>query len=128
MYGPIETVDLESYRSIMDLNVYGALLAMQAVIPIMRKQGSGMIVNVSSLVSKNHFLYLSAYASTKCALNALSLTAREELVKDGIIVSIIYPKLTATDFGQNAVGARPDLSGAHKKRHPAGRYTRSLSP
>jgi short-subunit dehydrogenase len=114
MYGPIETVNLENYRSVMDLNVYGPLLAMQTVIPIMREQGGGMIVNVSSLVSKNHFPYLGAYASTKCALNALSLTAREELVKDGIIVSIVYPKLTATDFGRNAVGARPDLSARIK--------------
>jgi short-subunit dehydrogenase len=80
---------------------------MQAVIPQMRKQGGGMIINVSSRVSKMLIPGLSAYASTKYALNALSLTARQELEKDNIVVSVLHPGLTATNFGKNAMGARP---------------------
>ncbi len=76
---------------------------MKEVIPVMRAQGGGVIVNVSSRVSKNYFPYLGAYASTKYALNALSLTARAELEKDNIIVSIMLPTLIETDFGKNAV-------------------------
>lgn len=111
LYGPIEHLDLEHYRSVMDLNVYAPLRAMQEVVPHMREQGGGMIVNVSSRVSKgNFFPYLGGYASTKYALNALSLTARNELKGDNIVVSVIYPKLTATDFGKNALGVRPDFS------------------
>jgi short-subunit dehydrogenase len=101
MYGPLESIDIEKYKQIMDLNVYGVLVAMQAVIPVMRKQGGGTILNVSSLVSKNYFPGLSAYASTKYALNALSLTARVELAKDNIIVSVMHPKMTATNFTKN---------------------------
>lgn len=101
---PIETIDLDEYKSVMELNVFSVLRAMQAVIPIMRNQGAGMIVNVGSLVSKNHFPLLAAYASTKYALNALSFTAREELSGSGIVVSVFHPKMTATDFGQNARG------------------------
>jgi len=55
-------------------------------------------------VSKNYLPMLSAYASTKYALNALSLTARQELAKDNINVSVFHPKMTATEFGANARG------------------------
>jgi len=81
---------------------------MQAVIPTMRKQGGGLILNVSSRVSKNYFPGLGAYASTKYALNAISLTARQELEKDNIVVSVMHPKMTATNFGLNAINAVKD--------------------
>ena len=105
-YGPVEKVDLVGYQSIVELNVYGPLLAMQAVIPQMRKQGGGMILNISSMVSKQYIPNLGSYASTKYALNALSLTARKELEPDKIIVSVFHPRMTATNFGKNAVGTR----------------------
>ena len=100
----VETIDLAEYRSIMELNVFGVLTAMQAAIPVMRAQGGGTILNISSLVSKNYFPDLGAYASTKYALNALSLTARAELAKDNIVVGVFHPKMTATEFGKNAYG------------------------
>jgi short-subunit dehydrogenase len=116
MYAPIEQIDLEQYRQIMELNVYGPLLAMQAVIPVMREQGGGMIVNISSNVSKMFIPGLAAYASTKYALNAVTLTARAELAKDNIRVSVMYPRLTATDFGRNAITSQARQPG----RWPAG--------
>jgi short-subunit dehydrogenase len=103
---PVESINLDDYASIMDLNVFAVVRAMQAVIPLMRKEGKGLILNVSSMVSKNYYPGLAAYASTKYALNAISLTAREELKKDGIIVSVFHPKMTATDFGENSRGAK----------------------
>ncbi len=81
MYKPVEEVDIDQYRQIMELNVFAVLRAMQAVIPMMRKQGGGSILNVSSRVSQNYYPGLAAYASTKYALNALSMTARAELRK-----------------------------------------------
>ncbi len=106
MRAAVESIDLDDYRAVMELNVFAVLLAMQAVIPIMRQQGGGTILNVGSLVSKNYFPTLGGYASTKYALNALSLTARRELAKNNIIVSVFHPKMTATDFGQNARGEK----------------------
>ena len=103
IYGAVENTDIAAYRKIVDLNVIGPLLAMQAAIPIMRAQGGGVIVNVSSLVSKNYFPYLGAYASTKYALNALSLTARAELEKDNIRICVMHPGMTATNFGKNSI-------------------------
>lgn len=119
MYGPVEKVNVADYREIMDLNVFGVLLAMQAVIPEMRKQGGGMILNVSSRVSKNYFPNLGAYASTKYALNALSLTARAELAPDHIVVSVMHPKMTATDFGKNSSGGHPDMTALYKNQNRA---------
>ena len=106
LLSPVASIDLKDYREIMELNVFAVLEAMQAVIPIMRKQGGGTILNVSSLVSKNYFPKLGGYASTKYALNALSLTARQELASDKIVVSVFHPKMTATEFGQNARGEK----------------------
>ena len=102
----VEATDIGDYRTMMDLNVFAVLRAMQEAIPLMREQGKGMILNISSMVSKNYFPGLAAYASTKYALNALSLTARTELEGDGIVVSVFHPKMTATDFGQNALGQK----------------------
>ncbi len=104
LYGPVEEIDIDDYKNIVDLNVYGPLRAMKEVIPQMKKQGGGMIINVSSRVSKNHFPMLAAYASTKYALNAISFTAREELSEHNIIVSTMHPKMTATNFGKNSKG------------------------
>ena len=116
MRGPVESIDIDHYRHIMNLNVYGPLYAMELVIPHMRAQGGGMIVNISSRVSKNYFPNLAAYASTKYALNALSLTAREELKKDHIVVSVMHPKMTATDFGKNALGEKIDYARIRAER------------
>jgi len=111
MSSSVEKINLNDYRDILELNVFGVLEAMQEIIPIMREQGGGMILNISSMVSKNYFPNLAAYASTKYALNALSLTAREELKKDKITVSVFHPKMTATDFGKNVKGT-PYVSSA----------------
>ena len=103
MHGfPVKGIDIEKYKQIMDLNVYGVVAAMQEAILQMRKQGGGIIVNVSSMLSKMHVPLLGPYASTKWALNCLSLTARDEFAADKIIVSLVLPGHTATNFQKNA--------------------------
>ena len=99
---PISEVKIADFQNIIDLNVYRPLLAMQAAIPHMRRQGGGSIVNVSSNVSKMAIPTIGAYAATKYALNGLTLTARGELSDDGIVVTVMYPGQTATSFGRNA--------------------------
>jgi short-subunit dehydrogenase len=111
MYGLLEDMDLEDYKKIMELNVYGPLLAMQEVIPIMKRQGGGMIVNVSSGVTKMYLPQMSAYSSSKYALNAISFIARQELAADNIVVSVVMPKMTSTNFFRNLIGVRPEWAG-----------------
>ncbi len=105
--GAVADVSEDHFRQIIDLNVFGPLYAMQAVVPKMRENGGGLIVNVSSNVSKMNIPGIGAYAATKAALNMLSATARVELAPDNIRVILVYPRLTATDFGRNYLGRRP---------------------
>jgi short-subunit dehydrogenase len=100
---PVEHIDVATLRDIFELDVVGPLVAMQAVIPIMRRQGGGMIVNVSSGTSLVNLPNMSPYSSLKRALNALSLAAREELKPDNIVVSVVYPYMTATDFEEKTI-------------------------
>ncbi len=123
---PVEHIDIDELRRLFELDVVGPLVAMQSVIPIMRRQGGGAIVNVSSGTSLMHLPYMSPYSALKRALNGLTLAAREELKDDGIAVSVVYPYITATDFEENTIvdshvpqwegdgeGLRPPNSAEH---------------
>ena len=108
---PVEKIDVDAFRHIFDLNVIGPLVAMQQVIPVMRKQGGGSIVNVSSGTALMYLEDMGAYSSTKRALGGISLTAREELKKDNIVVSVVYPYITLTDFEKNTIKGHIEDSG-----------------
>ncbi|MDU0201003.1 SDR family NAD(P)-dependent oxidoreductase [Paenibacillus sp. MAH-36] len=103
--GKVADLNPDDFRKIFELNVLGPIAAMQSAIPVMRRQGGGMIINISSVVSKMHIAGLGAYAATKAALNMISDTARDELASDHIRLITVYPRSTATDFGKNALGA-----------------------
>ena len=104
MHVPVVEADLEQYRAVFELNVVSVLNAMQAVVPIMRAQeGGGVIINISSGLSRRIVPEVGPYASTKYALNALTLTARMELAPDNIRVGLMLPGITATDFARNAI-------------------------
>jgi short-subunit dehydrogenase len=101
---PLEEIDVAKYRQLFELDVVAPLVAMQLVIPIMRNQGGGTIVNISSGTSLMNLPNMSAYSSLKRALNSITLTAREELAKENIIVSVVYPYMTLTDLDKNMFG------------------------
>lgn len=99
LHVPVEQIRLEDLRAIIELNVYGSLLAMQAVIPLMRANGGGCIINVSSGTTRlGAPVGAGGYSATKAALNMLSQAARAEVAGDQITVSTIYPFVTATEF------------------------------
>lgn len=102
--GAVAELALEHLEYIMTLNVYAPIVAIQAAVPAMRAQGGGLIINVSSMVSKMRIPGLGAYACTKAALNMISDTARGELAGAGIKVISVFPRLTATDFGKHSLG------------------------
>jgi short-subunit dehydrogenase len=99
----VEKVRVRALRKIFELNFMGPVVAMREVIPIMRLQKAGVIVNISSGTALMHLPGMSPYASLKKALSHVSLTAREELKKDGISVSVVYPFVTDTDFEKNTI-------------------------
>lgn len=104
---PIEKIDVDTFRCIIDLDFLGPVVAMQQVIPIMRRHGGGSIMNVSSGLALMYLPGMSIYASLKRALSHISLTAREELKEDKISVSVVYPYITSTDFEENTIKAEP---------------------
>lgn len=112
----VEEIPIDAFRELIDLNIMGPLVAMQAVIPIMRSQGAGVIVNISSGLSKMHIPGVGPYASTKYMLNCLSLTARDELAADNIHVCLVIPRRTATRFQLNSMRRHADPDQAQ----PAG--------
>jgi short-subunit dehydrogenase len=100
---PVEKTNLDTFHHIFDLDVVGPLAAMQLVIPIMKKQRGGAIVNISSGTALMYLPYNGAYSGLKRALANISLTAREELKKDNIVVSVVYPYMTLTNFEENTI-------------------------
>ncbi len=109
---PIEKVSIDAYRSVFELNVVSVIVAMQEVIPIMRAQGGGVIINISSGTSKipperyRGANPIGPYASTKYALNAITLIGRQELAADNISLGVVYPGVTATNFYDNLAEGR----------------------
>jgi short-subunit dehydrogenase len=101
----IAEIEPEIFDEIFHLNVLGPIIAMQAVIPMMRAQSGGSIVNINSGTAFMTIPQYSVYSSSKRALLGFSLTARAELEKDRIVVSEIYPFITATNFGKNRMGS-----------------------
>src|SRR5215469_7606501 len=100
----VEKIDAALFDEIFHLNVLGPIVAMQAVIPLMRAQGGGSIVNINSGTAFMAVPQYSVYSASKRALLGFTLTARAELEKDGIVVSEVYPFITATNFGKNRMG------------------------
>ena len=105
----VEEIDPALFDEIFHLNVLAPIIAMQAVIPLMRKQGGGSIVNINSGTAFMTMPQMSVYSASKRALIGFSLTARAELEKDRIVVGEIYPSMTATNLGKNSMG---NLAGA----------------
>jgi short-subunit dehydrogenase len=100
---PVEKTDVDIFHHIFDLDVVGPLVAMKEVIPIMRRQGGGTIINISSGTALMYLPNNGGYSSLKRALAHISLTAREELSNDNIVVSVVYPYMTLTDFEKNTI-------------------------
>ncbi|MGY1810270.1 SDR family oxidoreductase [Blastococcus sp. SYSU D00669] len=98
LHVPLEEVDPADFRAVLELNVVAPLVAMQLVVPIMRRQGGGSIVNISSGTTLVVRPGAGAYAASKAALNMLSGVARLELADAGIAVTTVYPFITATEF------------------------------
>src|ERR1700679_1056657 len=89
-------------HDMFETNFFGAVSAMQAVIPVMRQQGGGTIINISSVAGHIPLPYHAAYSATKFALNAIGKAAGVELKNDGIHVLTVCPGYVRTDFGRNA--------------------------
>lgn len=99
----VAQMDMAACREMFETNLFGAVAAMQAVTPVMRGQGGGTIINISSVAGHIPVPFHAAYSATKFALNAMGKAAGVELKKDGIHVLMVCPGYVRTAFGENAV-------------------------
>jgi short-subunit dehydrogenase len=102
----VANVDMSACRETFETNFFGAVEAMQAVIPMMKQQGAGAIINVSSVAGHIPLPFHAVYSATKFAMNAIGKAARIELRSFGINVLTVCPGYVRTDFGANAIKGR----------------------
>src|SRR6204780_3588344 len=99
----VAQMEMAACREMFDTNFFGAVMGMQAVVPIMRQQGGGSIINISSVAGHIPLPFHAAYSATKFAMNAIGKAAGVELRKDGIHVLTVCPGYVRTAFSENAV-------------------------
>jgi NADP-dependent 3-hydroxy acid dehydrogenase YdfG len=106
LLGPIENAPTEEWRRMIDANIYGVLYCTHAALPLMRAQGSGHIINVSSVAGRFARAGSGVYNLTKFGVGAFSESLRQEAVAMGVRVTIIEPGAVATELpGHN----RPEV-------------------
>jgi NAD(P)-dependent dehydrogenase (short-subunit alcohol dehydrogenase family) len=110
LFGPLEDISIEEIKAQFETNFFGAIRVTQQVLPVMRKQNSGgTIVNVSSVGGRIGIPVLSAYQSTKFALEGLSESMSYELEPFGIRVVIIEPGFIRTNIINSSTSAEKAL-------------------
>lgn len=99
----VAQVEMSAVRELFETNLFGVLSAMQAVIPVMRQQGGGTIINISSVAGHIPLPFHAIYSASKFALNAIGKAARVELRTDHIHVLTVCPGYVRTAFSENAI-------------------------
>jgi NAD(P)-dependent dehydrogenase (short-subunit alcohol dehydrogenase family) len=104
--GAFEDIGIDEIKSLYETNVFGVIRVTQAVLPIMRKQGSGRIINISSGAGRIGYPGGSAYVSSKFALEGLSESMAFEVEQFGIKTVLVEPGFIRTNFAENIVTAK----------------------
>jgi uncharacterized protein len=103
LFDSVAQMQMPACHDLFETNFFGAVAALQAVVPVMRQQGGGTIINISSVAGHIPLPFHAAYSASKFALNAIGKAARAELKKDGIHLLTVCPGYVETAFGENAV-------------------------
>jgi NAD(P)-dependent dehydrogenase (short-subunit alcohol dehydrogenase family) len=104
--GALEDIRIDEIRALYETNLFGVIRVTQAVLPTMRKQGSGRIINISSGAGRIGYPGGSAYVSSKFALEGLSESMAYEIEQFGIRTVLVEPGFVRTNFGENIVIAK----------------------
>lgn len=116
LLGATEETSIAEAQSLFDTNVFGILRTTQAVLPHMREQGSGRIVNISSVLGFLPAPYMGLYSASKHAVEGMSESLDHEVRKFGIRVVLVEPSFTKTNLDLNAPHAAsqlPEIGRAH---------------
>lgn len=99
----LANADMAAIRETFETNLFGTIAAMQIAIPVMKQQGRGTIINISSVAGHIPLPFHAMYSGTKFAMNAVGKGAGVELKSAGINVLTVCPGYVRTDFGANAL-------------------------
>jgi short-subunit dehydrogenase len=116
LYDPSWSVAMEDVRWLMELNFFVPLALTQLIVPHMRAQRRGTIVNIGSIGGKVPLPWMTVYSASKYALGALTEGLRMELKRDGISTMIVCPGYVKTAFQQNARGGPIPSTVARARR------------
>jgi len=119
LMGGAEESSLEQAKSLFDVNLFGAMRTTKAVLPAMRRQRAGRIVNISSVMGLIPSPYMALYASSKHALEGYSVSLDHETRDAGVRVVLVEPAYTQTSFESNLVQADQPLDDYHSARSNA---------
>lgn len=115
LFGALEDVPVEEFKAQFETNFFGVIRLIQQVAPIMRRQGDGFIINVSSVAGKIGFPGSPAYISSKFALEGLSECLRYELGQFGVKTIIIEPGVIKTNFFDSMKVTEPKPDSPYKE-------------
>jgi NAD(P)-dependent dehydrogenase (short-subunit alcohol dehydrogenase family) len=115
MFGPVEEITTQEVKKQFETNFFGTIRLIKAIVPIMRKQGNGTIVNISSMVGRFGVPLNSAYVSSKFAVEGLSESISFELEEFGIRVIVIEPGVVNSDFFHNVKVKGMNLESPYHK-------------
>jgi clavulanate-9-aldehyde reductase len=113
LLGPIENAPTEEWRQMIHANVFGVLYCTHAALPLMHAQGSGHIVNISSVAGRVARAGSGVYNLTKFGVGAFSESLRQEAVESGVRVTLIEPGAVATELAEHN---RPEVREQIAKR------------
>jgi short-subunit dehydrogenase len=102
----VADMETSALRELFEANFFGAIACMQAVTPVMRRDGGGSIINISSVAGHIPVPFMAIYSASKFAMNAIGKGARLELRRDNINVLTVCPGYINTDFSAHLVADR----------------------
>lgn len=115
LLGPTEETSIAEAQTLFDTNLFGLLRTSKAVLPQMRKQRSGRIVNVSSVLGFLPAPYMALYSASKHAVEGLSETLDHEVRQFGIRVALVEPSFTKTNLDVNALQTASNIPDYKKE-------------
>ena len=114
--GAAEESSIEQARALFETNLFGSIRTTRAVLPHMREQGSGRIINVSSVLGFMPAPFMALYAATKHAIEGYSESLDHEVREHGVRVLLVEPAYTRTSFDANAVAVDEPLALYARRR------------
>ncbi len=110
-FGRVEELPIEQWHEMFDVNVHGLMYAIRCLVPVMKAQGAGHIINIASIAGKDGVVQGSGYSATKFAVSGISSALYKELREFGIKVSCVYPGSVNTAFFDRveSITAHPNM-------------------